>query len=217
MLSEKHILNSLIGFYKKSGWKKWFVRIRLWDSPYKDIDRAVPESGLILDLGCGDGIITNYLALKGIKRKLIGVEVDSNRVKDADKGLGNTEYKKANILNIRFPKVDTVLMVHLLHHVFSKKGQEKIIKKSVEALAKGGKVIIVEVDYKPRIKYWVSWLVDAFIVPILFEGKFCDFKFTYRRAEEWKRLLEKYGCEVNLQRADKNKPFSHVILVGKKK
>lgn len=211
------VVQRTIELYQLTGWKKWFAKIRFWDAPFEEIEKLLPKTGKIIDLGCGEGILVNYLALTGPRRKLIGIEKNRKRLKFAAKGLKNTAFFAGDVLKKSFPPADIILMVHLLHHLSSKTAQIELLKKARASLKKGGRLIIAEVDKKPQIKYLISWLTDAFIVPILFERKLYNFNFTYRKVGEWKRLLEKYGCKVNLQRADKNKPFSHVILVGKKK
>ena len=67
-----------------------------------------------------------------------------------------------------------------------------------------------------NIKYLISWLTDAFIVPILFEKKFYNLKFYYRNEREWKTLLKKIGFKVIVKPAHKGKPFSHIIFIATK-
>ena len=211
-MAKKDLVKETINLYQSTGWKRWFVRLRFWDAPYEEIEKLVPKKGKIVDLGCGEGIFTNYLALGSKKRELIGIEIDEGRVKDADKGLENTRFIHGDALKRDFPKADVILMIHLLHHLPSHKSQKLLIGNCVKKLKKGGRLIIAEVDQKPIVKYLISWLTDAFVVPILFERRLFNFSFFYRSESEWKRLLTKYGFTVNASGVSRGKPFSHVVF-----
>lgn len=210
------VVKEVIDLYRFTGWKKWFVSIRFWDAPFEELEKIVPKNGKIIDLGCGEGILANYLGISSRERRILGIEIDGDRLKDANRGLCNIEFKKGNVLKAKFPKADVILMVHLLHHLSSKEDQLKLLKKTKNCLTNGGKLVIVEVDNNPVIKYIISWLTDAFIVPILFEKKVYNFAFYYRKQREWKVLLKKIGFKVIIKSAHKGKPFSHVIFIATK-
>ena len=210
------LIKKTIGLYSDNKFVNIFSRIRFWDAPFEEINKLAPNSGVILDLGCGDGILSNYLALNNKQRKLIGIELNKNRVSRADRGLKNTKFIYGNVLTKSFPKADIILLTHLLHHLPSKLDQEKLIIKCKKNLNPNGKLIITEVIEKPFLKYIISWLVDAFVVPILFEKKLYDFNFIYRKDKQWQDLIRKTGLKINIYYPHKNKPFSHVIYVCKK-
>ena len=209
-------VKQVIDLYKITGWKRWFAKVRLWDAPFEEIEKIAPKRGKIIDLGCGEGILSNYLALVSNNRKIFGIEIDNYRIKDANRGLPNTEFRHGDVLKTALPRGDVFLMVHLLHHLPSKEDQLKLLRKVKNSLPKKGKLIIAEVSTKPYIKYLISWLTDAFIVPILFEKKFYNLKFYYRNEREWKTLLKKIGFKVIVKPAHKGKPFSHIIFIATK-
>ena len=88
--------------------------------PYLKIEKIVPKKGLIIDLGCSYGLLTNILYFNK-NRKLIGLDYNKNRIKKAFVGLKNTEYKAKDISKVSIPKVDCILLVHVLHHVDQRK------------------------------------------------------------------------------------------------
>jgi len=209
----KDLIDKTISLYTTVGWKRWFSRIRFWDAPYIETEKLVPSKGTIVDLGCGEGIFTNFLALSSKQRKIVGIELNKERVSQADRRLTNVSFKKGDATKVAIPKADCIILFHLLHHLLSFKDQEKVIARCARALAKRGKLIIVEVNVKPTFKYLVSWFTDHFVVPFLFDKKFYESDIYFRKIADWKKLFAKYnlGCEVIL--AEKNKPFSHVIFV----
>lgn len=205
-----------IALYANDRFTSIFSRIRFWDAPFFELKKIVPLTGNILDLGCGDGLLINYLALHSTKRNLIGVELNKTRLRQADKGLPNTKFVYGDVLKKKDLKADVVLMIHLLHHLKSLKAQEKLIQGVYLKLKKGGQLIIAEVDRKPYWKYVISWLTDAFIVPILFEKRLWNFAFYYRTRWEWTNLFKQIGFKVKVSLAHSGKPFSHIILVATK-
>lgn len=211
------IKEKVINLYAKTSWKRWFVKIRFWDAPLVEISKLVPEKTKVLDLGCGEGTLSNYLALEDPKRKIIGVEIDSARVNDARRGLPNVEFKKGDVTKIKIPECDVILMTHLLHHLPSKDAQTELLTKIANGLNKNQKLIITEVAEKPFIKYLISWLTDAFVVPILFEKSFYNFNFFYRKQSEWEKLFADLKLKVKIIKADDDKPFSHIIFECRKK
>ncbi len=208
------ITQKTLDLYNKDGeFHKLFSLIRLWDAPFQELDQKIPKTGQIVDLGCGDGIVVNYLALKQKTRKILGIEIDKDRVTEADKKLKNTKFLEGDITKINFPKADAIILTHVLHHLTTKNAQEFLLKKIKTKLKKNGKLVIVEIIEKPFWKYLLTWVTDAFVVPIVFSGKLYDFNFHYRQEKEWTLLLTSLGYKVSSYKADKDKPFSHVIFV----
>jgi len=202
--------------YSNDDFMKLFSLIRIWDAPFDEINKSLPQNGRILDLGAGDGILTNFLALSNSSRDLIGLEINESRIKEADKRLKNTRFIHTDILKATFPSVNSVLLAHVLHHLPSRDKQVKLLKKCIVALKKGEKLIIVEVSEKPLVKYWYTWLVDTIALPILFGNKVVDRQIFFRKDKQWIKLLKSLGFSVNLIRCHRGKPFSHVIFECKK-
>lgn len=210
-------IQKVINLYSEVGWKRIFSIIRFWDAPFFEVEKMVPKKGYIIDLGCGEGIFTNFLALSSGKRKILGFELDGKRVKQADRGLKNVNFKQGNVLKLRLPNCDTIVLFHLLHHLKSYKDQEKLIDNCFNAIEKRGRLIIVEVDVKLSFKYFISWLTDHFVVPILFEGKLFEKDIHFRNKNEWLELLEQKGFDCKTFSLEKGKPFTHVVFECTKK
>lgn len=209
-------INKIVELYKNNRFTSIFVKIRIWDSPFKETEKFIPKKGRILDLGCGDGFFSNYLGITSPQREIIGIELNKTRIKDANKGIKNAKFISGNVLTADFKKAEVVLMFHLLHHLPSYNDQLRLLKKSDKFIKPGGKLILVEVDKKPILKYIFSYITDSLLVPILFDNKLFDPKIYYRSRNEWKRIMEKLGYNVKVFSSDKGKPFSHVILTGVK-
>lgn len=209
-------LRQTVSLYKTDGFGKLFSEIRSWDAPYEDLEKVVPKVGRILDLGCGDGLLANYLALASSRRIVTGIELNAGRLKIADKGLKNTRFVRGDIIKVKYPKSDSVVLAHVLHHLPSKASQEMVLKKITKMLVPKSKLIILEIDEKPFLKYIFSVLVDMVVVPILFERKFFSSKVFYRTWDEWSKLLKKLGYKTEVKTIHKGMPFSHILIIASK-
>ena len=209
--SEK-IKNQVLSLYKTSGWKRWFAGIRIWEAPCWEVERLIPRKGLILDLGCGEGILTNLWAISSKTRKIIGIDKDISRVNQADRGIENIKFCKGDILTVDLPKCNAIVLFHVLHHLNSFSDQDKLINRCYKSLVKGGKLIIVEVDIKTTLRYLISWLTDHFVAPLLFNGKLYEASIYYRNKRNWLNLMERTGFNTRAFTVEENKPFTNLVI-----
>ena len=210
-------LKKTIDLYKGNGFASLFAEIRAWDAPYEPVDRLIKKNANVFDLGSGDGLLANFLSVSSPKRKIKGIELNKNRVKESFKGLKNTSFEYGNILKTKISsRYDVITMVHVLHHLPNKDSQIELLTKISKSLNKNKELIILEIDYKPFLKYALTWFTDAVTVPILFEGKIFNPNFFYRKSSEWKSILSKLGFSVKIKSIHKGMPFSHVLIYAKK-
>lgn len=212
MLKGKSIIEQTTNLYRGLGFKSIFAKIRLWDAPYVEIEKLVPKEGIVVEVGCGEGLFSNFLGLSSSKRKIVGIDIDRNRLKDANRGLVNVNFRYGNAVMSPLPTCDAFVLVHVLHHLKSPRDQEKVIKECISKLRHNGKIIIVEIEPKISIKFALTWFTDHFIVPILFEKKLFEPHINFRKKQEWVSILVGYGMRCKSVEAEKGKPFSHVII-----
>lgn len=205
-------MEKTVELYSGLGFGKWFVPIRLWDAPFNEIEKLVPKKGIIIDLGSGDGLLGNYLAISSKERKITGVEINKQRIKNIPKGPTNAVFKYGNILKDNFSKADGITLIHVLHHLNSFEEQVKMIEKCKTGLNTGGKIVIAEIIERPFLKFLFTGLTDYFILPILFENRLISKRIYYRSLEGWKMLLRDCGFSVKTKVVHKGMPFSHAIF-----
>lgn len=204
-------LGRAVDLYKDAGFSSLFKLIRVWDAPYIEIEKRVPTKGKIIDLGSGDGLMANYLALSKPRRHILGIELNKKRLIESDKRIKNAKFKSGNILKSKIYKADAILLIHVLHHLSGRKAQLKMLDACKRNLQKGGKLIIAEIIQRPYWKYLFTYLVDILVVPILFEGKLMNTNIFYRKDSEWKKILKDKGFILKTTYPHKTKPFSHVL------
>lgn len=200
-----------INLYAGGAWEKFLSNFKFWEEPYEVVEKIVPLSGTITDLGCGEGLLSNYLALASPKRKVIGFELISERLARAKKRIKNAFFNVGDIVKVSYPASDTIVLFHVLHHLASYDTQEVVLKKAKKSLKKNGKLIIVEVHVKPTIKYLAASFADHFLVPWVFEKRFFT-RAYFRKEEEWITLLKKMGFKVKATQESSGRPFPNIIF-----
>jgi len=200
-----------INLYGGNGWEAFLSNFKFWEEPYEIVDKILPKEGIITDLGCGEGLLSNYLALSSSQRKVLGFEIATERLKRAKKGIKNTTFQVGNAVDMSYPLADRVVIFHVLHHLPGKAAQEKVLQKAKNSLKKNGELIIVEVHVKPTIKYAAAWIADHFLVPWVFEKRFYT-KAYFRKENDWVNLLKKLGFSVKVTESTAGRPFPNIIF-----
>ncbi len=200
-----------INLYAGSLWEEFLSKFKFWEEPYEVVNKMLPPKGIITELGCGEGLLSNYLAIDSRQRKIIGYEIAPERLARAKKGVDNTAYYVGDIVKVPFPRSDAVILFHVLHHLPSKTAQEEVLKKAKSSLIKGGQLIIVEVHVTPSVKYIAAWIADHFLVPWVFEKRFYT-RAYFRSKQQWVTLLKKLEFNVRGSEETKGSPFPNIIF-----
>ncbi len=88
--------------YKEIGFFPLLYTVIKWAlTPFEIMEEYIPEKGKILDLSCGNGMFSNYLAIKCQDREITGLDFSTKRMRIARKtiqrrkniafGLGHVE------------------------------------------------------------------------------------------------------------------------------
>lgn len=210
-MSNNKYVDKTIKLYANSGWKRWFAYIRFWDAPFIEVEKLLPREGIIIDVGCGEGLFSNFLAISSLGRKIIGVDIDKNRLQQARKGLVNTKYVFGDITKKEVNHADAIVMMHVLHHLTSYDQQKVFILNYFKILKRNGILVIVEVEPKFSFKFLLTWFTDHFLVPWLFEKKFYS-PIYFRKSSEWRKLLINLGFSCSIISCEEGKPFTHVVI-----
>ncbi|KKS12695.1 MAG: MCP methyltransferase, CheR-type [Candidatus Daviesbacteria bacterium GW2011_GWB1_41_5] len=208
---KENAIKKTLDIYSGTGWIHLFAKWKFWEEPYEELEELVPKNAKIVDVGCGEGILDNFLALGSRDRRILGFDINRERLSVANRKVSNTQFRYGDATKSTIPSCDVIIFFHVLHHFNSYKEQEIVLRKCYKALGKGGKLLIVEVEIKPSLKYWICWFFDFFIVPWVFEKKLWAPAF-FRRSKDWKKFLDKLGFHCKIIPAEAGRPFSNVIL-----
>jgi 1-acyl-sn-glycerol-3-phosphate acyltransferase len=139
-----------------------FVRWKMkLDPMFGALDEVVPRSGFVLDLGCGYGIATHWLAQFTDGRSFLGLDYDENKIRVARRTAPDSQrikFESADILHCDYPACDTILLLDVLHYWTPEK-QQLILDKVRQALRPGGRLILrdaarAENAAHRRVNFW---------------------------------------------------------------
>jgi len=159
----------------------------LTDTPW--IDRfldCLPKGAKILDIGCGPGTFTGYVANKGYKIK--GIDLSSKMINIAREKVPGIDFKVADMRKLSYEGevFDGLLAAYSLIHIPSKE-MVATLKGFYRILQKGGVLLVIAQKGEP----------DKIVDELLKEGEriFVNF-FTKSRLS---KFLKKAGFEIKFQ------------------
>ncbi len=139
-----------------------FVHWKMKQDPmFAVLDGVVPRQGHVLDLGCGYGLATHWLACFTDARTFLGVDYDEDKIRAAQCSAPQhprIRFQLGDILTCDYPACDVVLLLDVLHYWVPEK-QLLILEKARRALRPGGRLILrdgarAETQAHRRIHRW---------------------------------------------------------------
>lgn len=205
--------------YLESGMFDWeFVRGKLRHDPvYLRLLRngVLPEEGLLLDLGCGRGILLSLLATarEHPRLALYGIESSPKAVAAARKALGDrARVELADLRDAPFPAARAVLLLDVLHYLPTA-DQEELLDRVAAALEPGGMLLIRDADAAGGWRFTATRIQER---ACALARRHWGQRFHYRSAAQWRRLLESRGFLVESRPMAEGTPYANVLLSAKR-
>lgn len=189
---------------------KIFVFIKWFIFPFRKMEEYTGNKREIVDIGCGEGLLSIYLSLKNKQRKVYGVDIDRKRIelaKKAGQGLSNLRFITVNALKWK-KKVDVIIVSDVFHH-FSRGDQEKFLRKAGDLLYKGGCLMIKEINKDDPIRGKLSRVWDFLLYP--------HDEINYWSKTDMVAKLREYGFSVKVEREAVLFPGSTFLYICIKK
>ena len=131
------------------------------DPMFAVLDSVVPRQGFVLDLGCGYGIATHWLACFTDQRTFLGIDYDEEKIRVAKRTApehARIRFESGDILEYEYPTCDVVLLLDVLHYWTPEK-QQSILNKVRAALRPGGQLVLrdgarAEGEAHQRVHRW---------------------------------------------------------------
>ncbi|HUL11850.1 MAG TPA: methyltransferase domain-containing protein [Methylococcaceae bacterium] len=184
----------------------------------------VPPDGLILDLGCGRGILLALLATArtlgmmpggsgGTRPCLYGVEL---RAADADVARaalgGEAEILRGDVRTAALPPCQVAILLDVLLYL-ERVEQDAVLARVVTVLAPGGLLIVREADAGGGWRFIATRLAERLCA--LARGHWQQ-KYCYRSAAEWRDKLESLGFVVDTQPMSEGTPFANILFIARR-
>lgn len=196
------------------------VRGRFRTCPVALIDAEVPRRGRVLEVGCGHGLISAYLALSSRDREVNGVDIDARKIAVAshaqshvDPAAVHLEFHHVAAGELPEGPWDAIVIVDVLY-LLDKAAEFALLDDCVERLAPGGMLVLKETDVVPRWKHWVAATQEVIATKVLRITAGSSLSFTPIAAiAEHLRAL---GLEVTTRRVDKGYLYPHALVVARR-
>ncbi len=191
------------------------VAVRWATCPIPAVAAQLPPAGRILDVGCGHGLLSLYLAVESPDREIVGVDVDDDKLATAGAAAAGAG------LNARFEAVtggelpegpwNGIGIVDVLY-LLPADDQRALLRSCAEALAPGGVLAVKEMALAPRWKARWSVLQETAAVKILgiTEGE----ELTFLPPADMAAAMAEGGLTVADRPIHRGYPHPHHLLVG---
>lgn len=174
--------------YMKNGFGAFGSFLKHSIVPVKILADALPKRGTILDLGCGEGVLANLVALSLPETQVHGVDKSEEKLKPAIANAApNATFAWGDVFELTHAKAQGAVINDVLHH-HPLERQKKYLLKTASLLEDGGVLVLKEVDSNDRADLFWTTFWDSRLYP--------EDPLTFRNKNEWERLLEETGFKT---------------------
>lgn len=192
--------------------------------PLASVAELVPNGGVVLDLGCGQGLVAELVSPR--VDRVVGIDFDPRKCAMARQRLAavpNVEIRHADVVAEleRMPegRAATVLLSDALSSFPSEVAQDRVLSLAARALAPGGTLVLKFIDTDPAWKVRLSWALSFVVCRALRLSRSDGQRFLYRSRSAYRRVLEALDLEVSerLLHRERRLVVPHAVLVARKR
>jgi 2-polyprenyl-3-methyl-5-hydroxy-6-metoxy-1,4-benzoquinol methylase len=197
---------------------RFHVRMRWWTCPIDAVEAAVPRAGRVLEVGCGHGLLSMYLAVRSPDRDVVGIDIDDDKLVVARAAAAAQPDLRVQFETVdpdRFPAgdYDAVVFCDVLY-LLPPAARRELLDRAAARLRAGGTVVVKEADQVPRWKSRLATGQELLATKVLriTEGE----QVAFAPPQEFADQLAGAGLEVDLRRVDRGYPHPHVLVTGRR-
>lgn len=156
--------------------------------PIQFLKSVLPERGVILDLGCGEGMLTNLLSVHLPGACFEGIDLDNKKIKQAQEvSSKNVNFKTEDIFSASYEGASAVIFNDVLHHR-NLDNQKKMLQRALQFLDDEGVIILKEVDQEDFLDVRATQFWDNKLYP--------DDQLHFRSQSSWVELMSELDCDL---------------------
>jgi 2-polyprenyl-3-methyl-5-hydroxy-6-metoxy-1,4-benzoquinol methylase len=195
------------------------VRARWLTAPLTAVERAVPVRGRILDLGCGHGLLTFYLALSAPGRTVLGVDIDAEKIEQARAaaaalapGEADVSFRTVEADHLPDGAFDAIVVADVLY-LLGSPARRQLLDAAVDRLAPDGVLLLKETARTPRWKGALTVAQERVATRLgITAGEAVDFEDPSIFVSH----LEGRGLRATIERLDRGYPHPHVLITARR-
>lgn len=194
------------------------VRVRWASCPFPQVAEAIPAAGRVLEVGCGHGLFSCYLALESPQRQVHGVDLDGAKIGDARRAATRAGRRGASVSFDTAPSGavppgpwDAVTIVDVLY-LLNPDGQRALLAECAAQLAPGGVLVVKEMGLEPHWKFRWNLLQETLAVRVLRITKGRELAFL--APDQLAEAMRGAGLQVTTRPVDRGRPHPHHLVIG---
>jgi 2-polyprenyl-3-methyl-5-hydroxy-6-metoxy-1,4-benzoquinol methylase len=194
------------------------VWVRWLSCPFPPVVDVLPASGRVLEVGCGHGLFSGYLARRSPELRVLGVDIDADKIVVATAAAapdrGRLDFAVADSGSVPEGPWDAVVLVDVLY-LLDEAGQRALLESCAAVLAPGGVLVVKDMATRPRWKARWNAVQEALSVRVL--GITAGSReFAFVEPDERARWMVAAGLrDVRARRLDGGRVHPHHLLVGR--
>jgi len=193
------------------------VAVRWATCPFPAVAAQLPASGRILEVGCGHGLLSLFLAVSSSDRSITGIDVDEDKLAAAHAAAAGAglDASFAAVASGALPEGPWagIAIVDVLY-LLSVDDQAALLRSCAAGLGPGGVLVVKEMALVPRWKARWNTLQETAAVKILgiTEGN----ELTFLPPAHLAAAMAEGGLTVRDRPIHRGYPHPHHLLVGHK-
>lgn len=197
-------------------WFRWFT------CPFPAVERELPRSGSVLEVGCGHGLFSLYAALSSPGRRVTGIDIDGDKIAVAEMAAAHLDSNSPRVEFCCLPLdglaparcFDAVVIIDVLY-LLPPDARAALLDEAIRRVNPGGVIVVKEADRSPRWKAMLTVLQELVSTKVLriTEGEQVEFA----PPSEFVEQLRAAGLETSLVRADRGYVHPHVVISGRRR
>ncbi|MBI5304062.1 MAG: class I SAM-dependent methyltransferase [Chloroflexi bacterium] len=189
-----------------------FIRFKIIHLRFlEEIEQYLPDHGTILDLGCGFGLFSLYIAARKPHAHIVGVDVNPTRLQ-----IARAAAQKLGIVNVTYEHRDLrawrphaaiagAYSLDVFHHIPVASG-DALLRELFVRLEPGGRFLLKDIDTQPRAMLWFTYWLDVLMSP--------RDDFFYRSASVWQQEIGGIGfAPVRVHYLWDILPYPHILVI----
>jgi 2-polyprenyl-3-methyl-5-hydroxy-6-metoxy-1,4-benzoquinol methylase len=200
---------------------RFHTRLHWWTCPFPALEREVPVGGSVLEVGCGHGLLSTYLALSSPQRRVTGIDVDPHKVEQARAAAARLAPGEATVA---FEATalddldggatwDAVVVADVLYLV-PEPARTAMLERMASLVAPDGVVVVKEVGRRPRWKCELSVAQERLATGAL--GMTTGATVEFAPIAALAAPLAGAGLAVTDRRVDRGYPYAHHLVVARR-
>jgi cyclopropane fatty-acyl-phospholipid synthase-like methyltransferase len=218
-LERRETVSSIVRRFRGQPWStRLYLGLRRVVLPLDAVERHVPRSGVILDAGCGYGLLSILMATRSAERDVIGVDLDAHRIsvaRAASRGISRVRFEVGDLAESEVPGVTAIVLIDALQY-FDAAMQRDILIRMRRMLNSDGVLVCRTPVRESGPRFWWSWLHERVTVGLSFTAT-RDRSVHVLTLSQFISQMQSAGFEIErIERPRKWLPYTDRLIVARK-